>query len=115
MRFRRAATLVLSLPLATSLAQAQPSGSAAPDQRTSAVLESPDLRTLSIEQLLEVEVVAPTKAPQPVREAPSIVSVITRDEIRLWGFNSVAEALVLVPGVYCVDDYVAPDCGVRGI
>ena len=41
--------------------------------------------------------------------------MITRDEIRFWGFNSVGEALVLVPGDYCIDDYLAPDCGVRGI
>jgi outer membrane cobalamin receptor len=74
-----------------------------------------DLSDLSLEQLMEIRVETATREPQPVREAPAILSVITRDDIRAWGFQSVAEALVLVPGMYCIDDYLTADCGVRGV
>ncbi len=74
-----------------------------------------ELADLSIEQLMEVKIETATKEPRLAREAPAIISVITREDIRAWGFASVAEALVLVPGLYCVDDYLTADCGVRGV
>jgi outer membrane cobalamin receptor len=74
-----------------------------------------DLADLSLEELMEVKVETATKEPQPAREAPAIISVITHDDLRAWGFASVAEALVLVPGLYCIDDYLTADCGVRGV
>jgi iron complex outermembrane receptor protein len=77
--------------------------------------DEPDLSALSLEELTEVQVETATREPRAAREAPAIVSVITREDIRTWGFASVAEALVLVPGLYCIDDYLTADCGVRGV
>jgi outer membrane receptor protein involved in Fe transport len=74
-----------------------------------------ELEDASLEELMEIDVEAATRAPQSAREVPSIVTVITREDLRTWGFQSVGEALVLVPGMYCIDDQVSTDCGVRGI
>ncbi|MCY1019123.1 TonB-dependent receptor plug domain-containing protein [Pyxidicoccus sp. MSG2] len=77
--------------------------------------EEKPLSERSLEELMATPVVTPTKEPRRVREAPAIISVVTREDIRQWGFTSVGEALQLVPGLYCTHDYLAADCGVRGI
>lgn len=48
-------------------------------------------------------------------DAPAIVSVVTGEEIREMGYRSVAEALESVPGLYGINDFLAPNLGVRGI
>lgn len=55
-----------------------------------------------------------TRSPQPIEEAPAIVTVITREELRAWGYRSVDEALAHVVGFYVLDDHVLPNVGVRG-
>jgi iron complex outermembrane receptor protein len=77
--------------------------------------DEPELADLSIDELMNVSVETATREPRRAGEAPAIVSVITRDELRAFGFESVAEALVLVPGFYCIDDHLTADCGVRGV
>jgi iron complex outermembrane receptor protein len=52
---------------------------------------------------------------QRVVEAPSIVFIITGDEIRARGYASLAEALRTVPGFYDVYDLVTHNIGIRGI
>src|SRR5688572_33232182 len=54
----------------------------------------PDLSTLDLEQLLQVEIVyAASKREQKLREAPSAVSVVTSEEIRQHGFRTLADVL----------------------
>jgi iron complex outermembrane receptor protein len=55
-----------------------------------------------------------TKTEQELREAPSVVSVIGRDEIRARGYRSVAEVLAATAGFHVIDDLVLPDAGIRG-
>jgi outer membrane receptor for ferrienterochelin and colicins len=74
-----------------------------------------ELAELPIEGLMQVPIVTPSKAPTTIAEAPAIVSVVTREEIVTWGYQSVAEALKHVPGFYAVDDWVTPNFGVRGL
>ncbi len=75
-----------------------------------------DVADLSLEQLLDVEiVVAATKREQRAEEAPAIVTVVTRDEIRDYGYRSVGEALTHVVGFYVVDDHIVPNVAVRGV
>jgi outer membrane receptor protein involved in Fe transport len=75
-----------------------------------------DVAALSLEELLDVEiVVAATKREQRAEEAPAIVTVVTRDEIRQWGYRSVGEALSHVVGFYVVDDHIVPNVAVRGV
>ncbi|WP_163988043.1 TonB-dependent receptor plug domain-containing protein [Pyxidicoccus caerfyrddinensis] len=83
---------------------------------TSEQEETPgSLSELPLEELMQVEIVTPTKQPQPLEQAPAIVSVITREEIVTWGYRSVAEALEHVPGFYIIRDFVTPNLGVRGL
>ncbi|MCO7225486.1 TonB-dependent siderophore receptor [Pleionea sp. CnH1-48] len=69
---------------------------------------------LSLEDLLNIKVTSVSKEAQKQSEAPAVVSVITRSDINNWGYKSVADALVQVPGFYGVDDYVSVNFGVRG-
>lgn len=74
-----------------------------------------ELFDLTLEELLEIEVVTATGQSQKVKHAPAIISVITKKELQDWEINSVAEALSRVPGFYCNYDYYSYNCGVRGI
>jgi iron complex outermembrane receptor protein len=58
-----------------------------------------DLLSLSLEELIEVEVSSVGRKLQRVSEAPSAVYVISKEEIRRSGVTSIPEALRLVPGL----------------
>lgn len=58
-----------------------------------------DLTHLSIEELMNVEVVSVVKQTQRLSDAASAIFVITADDIRRSGVASVPEALRLAPGV----------------
>ena len=57
------------------------------------------LKTLSLEQLGNVEVTTMSKAPEQVWQTAAAVYVITQDDIRRSGATSIPEALRLAPGV----------------
>jgi iron complex outermembrane receptor protein len=59
-----------------------------------------DLRTLSIEQLMEIDVTLATREPEPVRLAAAAIDVITGDDIRRAGVTTVADAIALADGVH---------------
>jgi iron complex outermembrane receptor protein len=58
-----------------------------------------DLTTLSLEELMEVEVTTVAKKEQPLFEAPAAVYVIAQEDIRRSGFTHLAEVLRLAPGL----------------
>ena len=60
-------------------------------------------------------VVSATKSAVREDEAPAITTVISREEIRRWGYQSVAEVLKHVAGVYVLDDHIIPNVGIRGV
>ncbi len=64
---------------------------------------------------LEQAIVTASRTPQPLLQAPAVVSVITRGEIRRHGWRSVGEALRSVPGLWGYFDGVSWAYGVRGI
>jgi outer membrane cobalamin receptor len=72
---------------------------------------------LSLASLLAVpdEVWAATKTEQKNHEAPAIVTTLTRDQIAVWGYRSVAEVLSHLLGFYVVDDHSSANLAVRGI
>ncbi|MBI2381530.1 MAG: TonB-dependent receptor [Gammaproteobacteria bacterium] len=70
---------------------------------------------LSFEELQALEVVSAARVPQPIAQAPAVVAVITAEDLRGFGYRSVAEALEQVPGLYGVYDYLSTNVGVRGI
>lgn len=59
-------------------------------------------------------VTAAARTAQRVDEAPASVSLISRQEIEAFGYQSIAEALSGTRGVIVTDDRVTPFLGVRG-
>src|SRR5512140_3743777 len=74
-----------------------------------------ELRSLDLEALLQYTVVTATKSELKEDEAPAITTVVTREEIQRWGYQSVEEVLHHVAGVYVVNDHIIPNLAVRGI
>lgn len=74
------------------------------------------LKKLSLEELgqLEVVVFGASQHEQRVSEAPSSVTVITADEIREYGFRTLAEVLDSVSGFDTRDDRNFSTASVRG-
>ncbi|MCX7179070.1 MAG: TonB-dependent receptor [Proteobacteria bacterium] len=79
-----------ALPLALALFLASPSGAA----------DKPGtLSDLSLEDLMQVEVTSVSKKPQRLANVAASVHVISAEDIRLAGANSIPEALRLAPGI----------------
>ncbi len=57
------------------------------------------LKNLTLEELSQIQVTTPTKAPAQAFQSPIAIYVITGDEIRRSGATSIPEALRLAPGV----------------
>jgi outer membrane receptor protein involved in Fe transport len=73
------------------------------------------IEQLDLANLLENFVVSATKTEVKEDEAPAITTVITSDEIRRWGYQSVAEVLRHAAGFYVIDDHILPNVGLRGV
>jgi iron complex outermembrane receptor protein len=84
-------TLVLILASSSSLA-ATPGGQ---DQ----VLALQNLKGLSIEELMTIDVTSANRREEPLARTAAAMSVITRDDIRRSGVTTLADALTLADGV----------------
>lgn len=76
--------------------------------------DSEALADLSLEDLLQINVVSASRFSQSIAEAPATVTVIEEEELRQNGYRNLAEALVTVPGVYASNDRNYTYLGVRG-
>ena len=65
----------------------------------SAAYAEDDLLELSLEDLMNVEVTSVSKKAESKNETAASVHVITSEDIRRGGFQSVPEVLRVVPGV----------------
>lgn len=61
--------------------------------------QSTDLTGLDLKQLADVKVTTASKFSETVSEAPGMISVVSRDEIRRFGAMTVREVLERVPGL----------------
>lgn len=73
-----------------------------------------DLTGLSIEELLNVEVISASRLGQKPNQAPSSLSVLTAGDIRTFGWRTLAEALNAMRGLYTSNDRNYSYLGVRG-
>ncbi len=96
----------LSPPTATAPGAPKAAGS---EHRNDA-LEDVDLL-----RLLDVEVSTATKTLETLDDAPAVVTAITAEEIRRWGYESVGQVLRHVIGFYLIDDHILPNAGVQGM
>lgn len=62
--------------------------------------EIDELLSMSLEELMEIEVTVASRAPQPMREIPAAVYVLTGDEIRRSGLGTLPDVLRMIPGFF---------------
>ncbi|HAF30442.1 MAG TPA: hypothetical protein DCG75_15475 [Bacteroidales bacterium] len=74
-----------------------------------------NLFELSLEDLMNIEIVSAVRQNQNITDAPSIVSVITEKQIKERGYLSVDEALNSIAGLDIITDHYQPNLGIRGI
>lgn len=72
--------------------------SAAEDKQPS-VVSTNQLTSMSLEQLMAIEVTSVSKHAEPIATAPAAIFVLTGDDIRRSGVRSIPAALRMVPGV----------------
>jgi iron complex outermembrane receptor protein len=59
-----------------------------------------DLKRLSIEQLMRIDVTLATRCPEPMATAPTVISVVTGEDIRRSGVTTLADAIGLADGIH---------------
>jgi iron complex outermembrane receptor protein len=81
------------------------------------VEEPPRPAGIELEALLNVDlkVYSATKTATSAQDVAAVVTVVTAEDIRRWGYRSVAEVLQQTLGFYVIDDFIVPNAGVRGI
>ena len=73
-----------------------------------------DVTDMSLEQLMQIDIVGASKYQQKQSQIGAAVSVITRDEIKAFGWRTLDQALASLPGVYVTYDRQFTYLGVRG-
>jgi iron complex outermembrane receptor protein len=70
---------------------------------------------MSLQELLNMEVVAPTKTALKIKEVPASITLLSGDELINNGYATVAEAIANETGFYLNKNMVFDDMGVRGL
>lgn len=81
---------------------------------TAGASTTPDYLQLGLEELMNVEVYGASQRIQKASEAPASVTVITAEEIKKYGYRTLADILQNVPGFYVTNDRSYSYIGVRG-
>jgi len=88
---------------------------ARPAQAENPATDSDQLRELSLEDLMAVQVVySASRYEQTLLEAPSSVSIITADEIEAYGYRELADILAGTRGIFTTNDRNYRYAGIRG-
>lgn len=72
------------------------------------------LKSLTLEELLKVEITTASRQKEKIGDIPASVVVVTRDDIETYGYQSLEEILQNIPGLYFTNDYTTENFGVRG-
>jgi iron complex outermembrane receptor protein len=73
-----------------------------------------DIADLPLEQLMQMRVTTASRYAQTTLEAPAAVSVVTADDIRLFGYRNLSEVLGSMRGLYASYDRTYHYLGMRG-
>src|ERR1039458_10044167 len=76
-----------------------------------------DIMDIGLEDLMKVEIDSVYGASgykQKVTDTPASITIITADEIKRYGYRTLAEVLRNVPGFYVTSDRLSNYIGVRG-
>jgi iron complex outermembrane receptor protein len=106
--------MMLALLLAPLGARAQsaPAPLERPEEQAAGPLWSD---SLSLEELLQVELSSPSKQRQTARQAPGVASVVTREQIRQFGWMTLDDILFSQPGFFPAHDYERTVVAARGL
>lgn len=74
-----------------------------------------DAIDISLEDLLQVSIVSTPKFAENPDQIPSVVSILTSEDIRLYGWRTLGDALRSVQGFNVTSDHTYAYGGVRGI
>ncbi|MBS1138704.1 MAG: TonB-dependent receptor [Proteobacteria bacterium] len=74
-----------------------------------------DAIDLPLEDLLKVNIVSTPKFAENPDQIPSVVSILTSEDIRLYGWRTLGDALRTLQGFNVTDDHTYAYGGVRGI
>jgi outer membrane receptor protein involved in Fe transport len=113
LRLPSLALLAVPAVLLTAAPRASADEPAATDATSD--LEDLDLVKLMGLGLSDLVVSGAAKHDQSLDEVAAAASVITADQIKRFGYRTVAEALGSVAGVYITDDHMVQRVGVRGL
>ena len=73
-----------------------------------------DLLQLPFEDLLQVEIRSAGKREEQIRDIPASVTIVTRDEIARYGWQTLEDLLRHVPGFFLIDNTEDRFIGTRG-
>jgi len=74
-----------------------------------------DVDAINLEDLLNVKIVSASKFAQKVNEAPSVVSVVTKEQVEKFGWRSINDILYRQAGFFPSQDYDRRTVGSRGL
>jgi iron complex outermembrane receptor protein len=80
-------------------------------------IDKTNLSELSLEELMEIKiakVVTASRFEQRVTEAPASVTIISADEIKKFGYRTLADIIRSIPGLYVTYDRNYSYIGIRG-
>jgi len=81
-------------------------------------LDTNDLLNLSLKELMNIEIDSASKTSSTVGEIPASVVIISRQDIKRYGYSSLEETLNNIPGMYMTEDWAwfgSVNYGVRGL
>lgn len=77
-------------------------------------VEQTDLTRVPIEELVKMEVLSATRLAQQVSDAPSAVAIVTAQDIKDYGYRTLADILNSMRGLYTTYDHAFDYLGGRG-
>jgi outer membrane receptor for ferrienterochelin and colicins len=69
---------------------------------------------MSLEELMDIPIYGVSKYPQKLSEAPASVTVVTREDVKRYGYRTLADILRSVPGFFVTNDRNYEYLGIRG-